>query len=194
MAKKLLSNKSGLAHGTLEAVVCRVPEVALVFDPLSVSTDDLTAFEALLSVQSVVTLHAMRVAITCYIQQPSQIQVAFVTTEVLAMPVTVLSLGVFSTEDQLEQDEKDRVSGLCHEVVAGSPTKYVYLSDNRFSMTWENELQLPFSFSYDIEKRNSNFYFRLSFFYDIETQLCSRDNLPTRTRHDLQAFTVNIRI
>ena len=96
-----------------------MPELALVFDPLSVSTDDLTAFEALLSVQSVVTLHTMRVAITCYIQEPAQIQVAFVTTEVLAMPVTILGLGVFSAEDQLKQDENDSVN------CAGSSTKCV---------------------------------------------------------------------
>lgn len=108
MAKELLSNQTGLAHGTLEARVCRVPEVTLVFDSLSVSTDVLTAFEALLSVQSVVALHTMRVAVTCYIQEPSQIQVAFVTTEVLAMPVTVLSLSVFSAEDQLGQDKKEQ--------------------------------------------------------------------------------------
>lgn len=87
-----------------------MPEVALVFNPLGVSADDLVAFEALLGVQSVVALHTVGVAITCHVQESAQIQVALVTTEVLAVPVTVLGLGVLSAEDQLKQDEKDGIN------------------------------------------------------------------------------------
>lgn len=109
VAKELPSNQRGPTHAALEARVCRMPEVALIFDPLSVSADDLAAFEALLGVQSVVTLHTVRVAFTCYIQEPAQIQVTLVTTEVLPVPVTFLGLGVLSAEDQLKQDEKESV-------------------------------------------------------------------------------------
>ena len=112
MAKELLSDQRGLAQATLKARVCGVPELSLVFDPLGISGDDLAAIKALLGVQPVVALHAVRVPLTCYVQEPAQIQVTLVTTEVLAVPVTVLGLSELSAEDQLKQDGNDRVT-LC---------------------------------------------------------------------------------
>jgi len=100
MAEKLLSNQRSLAQPTLKAGVGRVPEVALVFDPLSVSVDDFTAVKALLGVQTVVALHAVRVPITCYVQQTTKIQITLVTTEVLTVPVAVLGLSVLPAKDK----------------------------------------------------------------------------------------------
>lgn len=106
MAEKLLSNQRSLAQPTLKAGVGRVPEVALVFDPLSVSVDDFTAVKALLGVQTVVALHAVRVPITCYVQQTTKIQITLVTTEVLTVPVAVLGLSVLPAKDKLKKYKK----------------------------------------------------------------------------------------
>ena len=103
MAKKLLSNQRSLARATLKARVGRVPEFAFVFDPLGISVDDFTAFKALLGVQTVVALHAVRVAVTSHVQQAAKIQITLVTTEVLTMPVAVLSLSVLPAKDQLQE-------------------------------------------------------------------------------------------
>lgn len=108
MAEKLLSNQRSLAHATLKARVSRVPEVALVFDPLSFSVDDFTAVKALLGVQTVVALHTVRVSITSHVQQTAKIQITLVTTEVLTVPVAVLGLSVFSAEDQLGKKGKQK--------------------------------------------------------------------------------------
>ena len=103
MAEKLLSNQRSLAQATLKAHVGRVPEVALVFDPLRVSVDDSTAVKALLGIQTVVALHTVRVRITSHIQQTAKIQITLVTTEVLTVPVAVLSLSVLPAKDQLKK-------------------------------------------------------------------------------------------
>lgn len=100
MVEKLLSNKRSPAHATLEARVGRVPEVALIFDPLSVSVNDIPAFKALPGIQTVVALHTVRMAITSHVQHISKIQITLVTTEVLTVPVALLSLSVFPTKDQ----------------------------------------------------------------------------------------------
>lgn len=103
MAKKLLSNQRPSTHATLKACVIGMPELALVFDPLCVCIDDFMAIKALLGIQPVVALHAMRVAITSHIQETAQIQIALVTTEVLTVPVTILGLSVLTAKDQLKK-------------------------------------------------------------------------------------------
>ena len=67
MAEKLFSNQRSLAQATLEARVGRVPEVALVFDPLYVSVDDVTAVKAFLGIQTVVALHTVGVSISSHV-------------------------------------------------------------------------------------------------------------------------------
>ena len=111
MAEKLLSNKRSPAHATLEARVGRVPEVALVFDPLSVSVNDIPAFKALPGIQTVVALHTVRMAITSHVQHTAKIQITLVTTEVLTVPVALLSLSVFPTKDQLKTTRKKNENG-----------------------------------------------------------------------------------
>ena len=105
MAEKLLSNKRSPTQATLEARVGRVPEVALVFDPLSVSVNDIPAFKALPGIQTVVALHTVRVAITSHVQQTGKIQITLVTTKVLTVPVALLSLSVLPAKDQLKDDK-----------------------------------------------------------------------------------------
>ena len=78
-----------------------MPEVAFVFDPLCVSIDDFTAIKALPGVQTVVALHAVRVAITSHVQKAAKIQITLVTAEVLTMPVAVFRLSVLPAKDQL---------------------------------------------------------------------------------------------
>ena len=107
MAKELPSNQWDPTHAALETLISRVPEVTLVFDPLSVCADQLKAFEAFLGVQSVVALHTVRVTFTCNIQEPAKIQITLVTTEVLTVPVAVLGLSVLPTKDQLQQRKID---------------------------------------------------------------------------------------
>jgi len=113
MAEKLLSNKRSPAQATLEARVGRVPEVALVFDPLSVSVNDIPAFKALPGIQTVVALHTVRVAITSHVQQTAKIQITLVTTKVLTVPVALLSLSVLPAKDQF---------------ITGSTARFVQLS------------------------------------------------------------------
>ena len=110
MAEKLLSNQRSLAQTTLKARVGRVPKLALVFDPLSVSIDDFTAVKALPGVETVVALHTVGVPITSHVQQTTKIQITLVTTEVLTVPVAVLSLSVFPAKDQLKND-KEKLKG-----------------------------------------------------------------------------------
>jgi len=103
VAQELLSNQRSLAQATLKTGVDRVPEVALVFDPLSIGVYDFTAVKALLGVQTIVALHTVRVSITSHVQQTTKIQITLVTTEVLTVPVAVLGLSVFSAKDQLKK-------------------------------------------------------------------------------------------
>ena len=113
-----------MAHATFEALVRRMPKVALVFDPLGVSTNYIAAVEAGLGVQTIITFHAVRVSIASYVQHTPQVQVAFIATEVLAVPVTFLSLGVFTTKDQLPNIKRKilgmlftKTERLCHTTV-----------------------------------------------------------------------------
>jgi len=68
MAEKLLSNQRSLAQATFKTAVGRMPEVSLVFDPLSIGVDDFAAVKALLGVQTVVALHTVRVSLTSHVQ------------------------------------------------------------------------------------------------------------------------------
>ena len=106
MTKELFSDERSPAHATLKAPVCRVPKIALVLYPLRISVDNFPAFKALPSVQSVVALHAMWMAVTCNIQETSQIQVTLITTEMLPVPISFLCLGVLTAKDQLKRRKK----------------------------------------------------------------------------------------